>query len=65
MSMDFLRKHYNYSIVRHSLDLVLTTTIRTSRFALDKWQAINDYTLAYTPALLLYLTYCESYIITY
>ncbi|THX36875.1 hypothetical protein D6D10_06318 [Aureobasidium pullulans] len=65
MSMDFLRKHYDQSIVRHASDLVLTAAIRTSRFALDKWQAINDYTPAYTAALLLHPTYREAYITTH
>ena len=61
--MDFLRKHYEKSITKYATsNLVLAAAIYTSRFALDKWQAINSYTPAYAAALLLHPTYREAYI---
>jgi hypothetical protein len=61
--MDFLRKHYDKYAAEHaSSNPVLAAAIRTSRFALDKWQLINSYTPAYAAALLLYPTYREAYI---
>ena len=61
--MDFLRKHYEKSITKYTTsNLVLTAAIHTSRFALDKWQAINSYTPTYVATLLLHLTYREAYI---
>ena len=61
--MDFLRKHYEKSITKYATsNLVLAAAIYTSRFALDKWQAINSYTPTYAATLLLYLTYREAYI---
>jgi hypothetical protein len=63
MSMDFLRKHYdNYAAQHASSNPVLAKAIQTSRFALDKWQAINNYTPAYAAALLLHPSYREVYI---
>ncbi|KAG9511621.1 hypothetical protein KCV07_g10046, partial [Aureobasidium melanogenum] len=65
ISMDFLRKHYEKYATQHaSSNPVLAAGIRTSRFALDKWQAINSYTPAYAAALLLHPTYREAYINT-
>ncbi|KAH0358818.1 hypothetical protein KCU65_g10179, partial [Aureobasidium melanogenum] len=64
ISMDFLRQHYEQNSVHYALsDPVLASAIQTSRFALDKWQAINDYTPAYAAALLLHPTYREAYLI--
>jgi hypothetical protein len=61
--MDFLRKHYEKSATEYaSSDSVLAAAIHTSRFVLDKWQAINSYTPAYAAALLLHPTYREAYI---
>jgi hypothetical protein len=63
ISMDFLRKHYEKSATEYATsNPVLAAAIRTSRFALDKWQAINSYTPAYAAALLLHPTYREAYI---
>lgn len=63
ISMDFLRKHYEkYTQQDASTDQALIAAIRTSQFALDKWQAINNYTPAYAAALLLHPTYRENYI---
>jgi hypothetical protein len=63
MSMDFLRKHYEKYATQHaSSNPVLATAIQTSRFALNKWQAINNYTPAYAAALLLHPSYREVYI---
>ena len=63
MLMDFLRKHYeNYATQHASSNPVLANAIQTSRFALDKWQAINNYTPTYAAALLLYPSYREAYI---
>ncbi|KAG9765688.1 hypothetical protein KCU73_g291, partial [Aureobasidium melanogenum] len=63
MSTDFLRKHYETYAVQHaSSNSVLANAIQTSRFALDKRQAINNYTPAYAAALLLHPSYREAYI---
>ncbi|CAD0099603.1 unnamed protein product [Aureobasidium mustum] len=63
ISMDFLRKHYEkYTQQDASTDQALIAAIRTSQFALNKWQAINNYTPAYAAALLLHPTYRENYI---
>ena len=63
ISMDFLRKHYEKSATEYATsNPVLAAAIHTSRFALDKWQAINSYTPTYAATLLLHLTYREAYI---
>ena len=61
--MDFVRKHYEKSATKYATsNPVLTAAIYTSRFALDKWQAINSYTPTYAATLLLHPTYREAYI---
>jgi hypothetical protein len=63
ISIDSLRKHHEKSATEYATsNPVLAAAIHTSRFALDKWQAINSYTPAYAAALLLHPTYREAYI---